>query len=147
MGKICHYFFLLKGHDKIHHYIPYKIGAKMPLWQALNININKDNNLINIVMKEKSLEIHNFNFPIISPGYGPTMAGVLQTLGETYAICVAFYAWNVHANIVMNNLRIHNGYAAWARGCHVTDERNTCKLRQERAKYVESQCGTIIGQP
>ena len=81
-----------------------------------------------------NLEIHNFGFPIISPGYGPQMAGVLQTLVETYAFCVAFHAWNVHANIVMNNSRIHNGYAAWARGCHVTDERNTCQRWQERAK-------------
>ena len=97
-----------------------------------------------------NLENHNFGFPIISPGYGPQMAGVLQTLVETYAICVAFYAWNVHANVVMNNSRIHNGYAAWARGCHVTDERNTCQRWQERAKAcgepMQRNYRTTIGQ-
>ena len=53
-----------------------------------------------------NLENHNFGFPIISPGYGFQMAGVLQTLVKTYAISVAFFAWNVHANFVMNKLRI-----------------------------------------
>ena len=57
-----------------------------------------------------NLESHKFVFPIISPGYGPQVDGVLQTLVKTYAICVAFYAWNVHATVVMNNLRIHCGF-------------------------------------
>ena len=39
----------------------------------------------------------------------PQMAEVLQTLAKMFAICVAFCAWNVHANGVMNNLRIHCG--------------------------------------
>ena len=56
-----------------------------------------------------NLENHNFGFPIISPGYGPQMVGVLQTLVNIYAICVAFYAWNAHAIPIMNNLCIHCG--------------------------------------
>ena len=65
MGKICHYFFLLKGHDKIHHYILYKIGAKMPLWQALNININKDKDMYKYVVQQG---VHNNESEIVNAG-------------------------------------------------------------------------------